>query len=78
MRREYYIVIYPEIDYCLNPCFSGICAASSALKRVSQRPVGLNPCFSGICAASGHSFVTKPVEIRVLILVLVEYAPRVP
>ena len=39
----------------LNPCFSGICAASKvkhfALTCSNQ---SLNPCFSGICAARQH------------------------
>ncbi len=38
--------------------------------------LGLNPCFSGICAAR-HSGCMQSKLYRVLILVLVEYAPRV-
>ncbi len=37
----------------------------------------LNPCFSGICAASKRNYFRSSWEITVLILVLVEYAPRV-
>ena len=39
--------------------------------------LGLNPCFSGICAASFILFGFVQKSYCVLILVLVEYAPRV-
>ncbi len=61
----------------LNPCFSGICAASGGkITKSSLKFGGLNPCFSGICAARGKNFSRYYCGVKVLILVLVEYAPR--
>ncbi len=38
---------------CLNPCFSGICAARPMVLTLFKFWMkSLNPCFSGICAAS--------------------------
>ncbi len=39
------------VQVCLNPCFSGICAASVSRQGKARPAESLNPCFSGICAA---------------------------
>ena len=36
--------------------------------------MGLNPCYSGICSVSYKIVYYKVTSIRVLILVIVEYA----
>ncbi len=76
MRRELVKGFIVISDYRLNPCFSGICAASDYLINDENNSAGLNPCFSGICAARGLNG-EKLTPVYVLILVLVEYAPRV-
>ncbi len=61
----------------LNPCFSGICAARVYRFFGSKQLFKcLNPCFSGICAASSIRLILRLKKNIVLILVLVEYAPR--
>ena len=58
----------------LNPCFNGICSASSFRTQQRLHQDSLNPCFNGICSAS--QMVLCHIVHIVLILVLMEYALR--
>ena len=61
---------------CLNPCFTGICSASQYESLPGDVKYRLNPCFTGICSASKFADRLYQGELRVLILVLLEYALR--
>ncbi len=63
-----------SIAWSLNPCSNGICSLTlillSRCRPPSQR---LNPCSNGICSLTSWNWRTIRL-IRVLILVLMEYA----
>ena len=64
---------------CLNPCFNGICSATGrhSIPFIS-RTTCLNPCFNGICSATHLRTTTLFWTSAVSILVLMEYALRLP
>ena len=57
----------------LNPCYSGICSVSQVIILLATILICLNPCYSGICSVRMLSS-TSVLCLRVLILVIVEYA----
>ena len=59
---------------CLNPCYSGICSVRGNKGYYPFWFVGcLNPCYSGICSVRPKTHNHGNI-LRVLILVIVEYA----
>ena len=59
---------------CLNPSFNGICSVRIIARTADKSLICLNPSFNGICSVSpqGNSCVIQ--WLRVLILLLMEYA----
>ena len=59
----------------LNPCSNGICAKTLIIMILLVVKPGLNPCSNGICAKTERVQRERNLFL-VLILVLMEYAPR--
>ncbi len=60
----------------LNPCSNGICSSSQRWGQVPPVPDCLNPCSNGICSSRRTEVCRLRTRLRVLILVLMEYALR--
>ena len=58
----------------LNPCFNGICSLRRRKVALKDKTECLNPCFTGICSLRLELCKGKKLRVKVLILVLMEYA----